>query len=278
MPLKLMYITNRVSVAKIAQKYGVDRIFVDMEYIGKNERQGGMDSVKNLHTVEDAANIKKILSDSQLLVRVNPIHEATKQYCDSEQEIKSVLSAGADIIMLPMAKTPQDLERFVKAVNGKARTMFLLETAEACDNIDDFLKVDGIDEIHIGLNDLHLAKNKKFMFELLIDGTVERLCEKIKKANKPFGFGGIARLGYGMLPAENVIAEHYRLGSGMAILSRSFCNADKISDENEIEKTFAVELKKIREYESEIKTRSQEWFDLLHAQTKQKIENIVKTL
>ena len=35
MPLKLMYITNRPDVALIAEKNGVDRIFVDMEYIGK---------------------------------------------------------------------------------------------------------------------------------------------------------------------------------------------------------------------------------------------------
>ena len=39
MPLKLMYITNRPDVAAIAERNGVDRIFVDMEYIGKAERQ-----------------------------------------------------------------------------------------------------------------------------------------------------------------------------------------------------------------------------------------------
>ena len=44
MALKLMYITNRPDVAKIAENSGVDRIFVDMEYIGKALRQGGMDT------------------------------------------------------------------------------------------------------------------------------------------------------------------------------------------------------------------------------------------
>ena len=38
MSLKLMYITNRPEVAVIAEQYGVDRIFVDMEYIGKADR------------------------------------------------------------------------------------------------------------------------------------------------------------------------------------------------------------------------------------------------
>lgn len=33
MPLKLMYITNRTNVAEIADQTGVDRIFIDLEYI-----------------------------------------------------------------------------------------------------------------------------------------------------------------------------------------------------------------------------------------------------
>ena len=53
MSLKLMYITNRPDVAQVAQSCGVDRIFVDMEYIGKEERQGGLDTVKSHHSVED---------------------------------------------------------------------------------------------------------------------------------------------------------------------------------------------------------------------------------
>ena len=51
--LKLMYITNRPEVAQIAEQAGVDWIFVDMEFIGKDARQGGLDTVQNHHTVED---------------------------------------------------------------------------------------------------------------------------------------------------------------------------------------------------------------------------------
>ena len=43
MGLTLMYITNNPVIAQIAQEAGVDRIWIDMEYIGKDERQGGMD-------------------------------------------------------------------------------------------------------------------------------------------------------------------------------------------------------------------------------------------
>lgn len=48
--LKLMYITNDPAVAKIAADAGVDRIFIDMEVLGKAERQGGMDTVQSHHT------------------------------------------------------------------------------------------------------------------------------------------------------------------------------------------------------------------------------------
>ena len=62
MPLKLMYITNRPDVAVIAERNGVDRIFVDMEYIGKAERQGKMDTVQNHHTVEDIKRVRAAIT------------------------------------------------------------------------------------------------------------------------------------------------------------------------------------------------------------------------
>ena len=57
MALKLMYITNNADVALIAEKYGVDRIWVDLESLGKEERQKGMNSVKSKHTIDDIRRI-----------------------------------------------------------------------------------------------------------------------------------------------------------------------------------------------------------------------------
>ena len=76
------------------------------------------------------------------------------------------------------------------------------------------------------------------MFELLADGTVEELCVKFKLKGIPYGFGGIAAIGKGELPAEYIIKEHYRLGSTCAILSRSFCNTNIITDMDEIRSAF----------------------------------------
>lgn len=247
MSLSLMYITNSPEVALIAEKNGVNRIWIDLETLGKQERQGGMDTVKSKHTIDDIKLIKSVLSKSELLVRVNPINEG------SEQEIEAVIEAGADMIMLPMWKSIDDVKTFLNYVKGRVATTLLLETKEAAECLDEVLECGGFNEIHIGLNDLHLSYHQKFMFELLADGTVEALCNKIKAYDIPYGFGGIARLGMGMLPAERVIMEHYRLGSTRAILSRSFCNYEKCESFDEVESIFETEMKKLRDFESTMK-------------------------
>ena len=244
--LKLMYITNNPEVALIAEKYGVDRIWIDLETLGKEERQKDMDTVKSEHTIEDIKKIKPLLSKSEMLVRVNPWNE------NSIEEINGVVNAGADIIMLPMWKNVNDVEKFLKCVNGRTRTTLLLETKEAVECIDEVLKMGGIDEIHIGLNDLHLSYGMSFMFELLADDTVDMLCDKFKEKGIPYGFGGIAKLGAGLLPSEDVIMEHYRVGSTRAILSRSFCNANSVKDIGKIDNLFSRNMKSIEEYEESL--------------------------
>ena len=249
--LNLMYITNRPEIALIAEEAGVDWIFVDMEFIGKDVRQSGLDTVKNHHTVDDVRNVKAGVSKAKVLVRVNPIHEAMTDYPSSEDEINGTIAAGADIVMLPFFKTIVEVERFIRIVDGRAKTCLLVETPEAALLLDDILNVAGIDMIHLGLNDLHLALGMKFMFELLSDGTVDRLAAKIKARGIPFGFGGVATLTGGAMPGSMVIKEHYRLGSSMVIVSRSFCNTDKITDLEEVRRIFLTGIADIRRLEEE---------------------------
>ena len=261
MALTLMYITNNPAIAEIAEDAGVDRIWVDMEYIGKEERQGGMDTVKSRHTIADIRTIRPVVATAELLVRVNPIHDATDSYLGTEEEVEQTIAAGADVIMLPMFRTKAEVERFLRAVNGRAKTVLLFETAEAVENIDDILPLPGIDEVHIGLNDLHLAYKMKFMFELLCEGTVQRLCEKFKARGVKYGFGGIARVGLGMLPAEHIITEHYRLGSTAAILSRGFCDANRVEDPQTIRDIFIEGVRNIRLKEAEVSALTKERYE-----------------
>lgn len=272
MALILMYITNNPDVALIAEKHGVQRIWIDLETIGKEERQKGMNTVKSRHTVEDIRRIKPLLTKAEMLVRVNPWND------NSQQEINDVVAAGADIIMLPMWKTAAEVTNFLKVVDGRCKTTLLLETKEAVECLDEVLNKGGMDEFHIGLNDLHLAYGMAFMFELLADGTVEKLCEKINVAGLPYGFGGIACLGAGDLPAENIIMEHYRIGSTRAILSRSFCNTDLIKDLDKVNSLFEKNMKELRKYEDTLDYRKFTENKETVKKTVKKIVNIKKGL
>ncbi len=268
MPLKLMYITNNPQIAKIADDCGTNIIFIDLETIGKAERQPG-DTVKSHHSLDDIRIVKSVLKKAKLLVRVNPIWE------NSRLEINAAIENGADILMLPYFKTAAEVKTFINIVAKRVKVMLLCETKEAVENIDEILTINGIDRIHIGLNDLHMCYNMRFMFELLTDGTVEGLCKKFRKKNIPYGFGGIARLNEGLIPAEIIIAEHYRLGSDAAILSRSFCNWEKIENLEKIENIFKIGLKEIRDYELSLQQIDTEKLKLIHLDLINKIDEIV---
>lgn len=274
MALKLMFITNRTDVAEIAESAGVDRIFVDLEYIGKALRQGGMDTVQNRHTVEDVKRIRSAIKKAELLVRINPVHDKTSEYCSTAEEAEAVVNAGADVVMLPFFKTSQEVRVFIDAVGGRAKTLLLFETPESVENIDEILEIDGIDEAYIGLNDLSLGYGKKFMFEVLSDGTVERICLKFRQKGLPFGFGGIAALGKGLLPAEYVIREHYKFGSTCAILSRSFCNVEKIGDIDSVKEVFTNGVREIRDFEKECQLYA-DYFNKSEAELRRRVEKII---
>lgn len=247
MALRFMYITNRPEVALIAEEAGVEMVWVDMEHIGKDMRQRGMNTVQCCHTVEDVANIRQVLTRSKLLVRINSPYEGTAK------EIEAVLAAGADVIMLPYFKTTAEAAAFLDCVNGRAETILLFETPESVEKMDEILALPGVENCHIGLNDLHLGYGQHFLFEPLADGTVDRMCQSFRKYGKPYGFGGIARLGMGQLPSELVLSEHVRLGSSLVILSRSFCNVNQMTDTDEIRTLFLKETAKLRAEEERLR-------------------------
>ena len=270
--LKLMYITNDPQVALIAEQSGVDRIFVDLETVGKELRQGGMNTVQSHHTLGDIRALRRVLSRSQLLVRVNQI------YPGSGEEINEAIRSGADILMLPYFKRAEQIRTFLRFVDGRVKTMLLFETPEAVENLEEILALDGIDECFIGLNDLHLGYHRKFMFELLADGTVETICRRFADAGMPYGFGGIARVGAGALPAERILGEHVRLNSSAVILSRSFCNTAEMTDHNEIATVFRAEIPKLRETERKYRESGAESLAANHLLVQRAVQEIMENM
>lgn len=239
--MKFLMITNSPAMATFAVAAGVDRIFVDLELIGKQQRQGHLDTVISRHQLADVARVRAAVPPGRLLVRINPVH------AESAAEIDAVIDAGADILMLPMFRGPDEVRTFTRAVRGRARTCLLVETVAAAGALRECLRVEGVDEAHIGLNDLHLELKRRFMFELLVDGLVDELAAVLREEGVPFGIGGVARVGEGMLPAELLLAEHVRLGSTAAILSRTFHRNAQSVDEIRASMDFAAEVQHLRD-------------------------------
>lgn len=232
--MKLIFITANPNHAAIAEKAGVDRIMVDLEIHGKDARQGHLDTVISRHSLADVSAIRQILTTSELLVRINPVHEGT------QAEIDAVIRAGAQRLMLPMFRHPEEVRAFLDAVNRRVPTTLLLETSAALARLPQILRVPGVEEIHVGLNDLHLEMQLDFMFELFPSGLLDHIATQMLAADKPFGIGGVARLDQGMLPAELILSEHKRMGSSMVILSRDFAQA------LEEEGAFTAEVARLR--------------------------------
>ena len=257
----LMILVDSPYEAVNAQHAGIDRIFYDLEYVGKAERQHGRNTVLSHNSIDDIPNIRKVLTSSQLLVRTNPIHAYT------EMEVEKSISYGADILMLPMVMDSHDVEKYVSFVNRRARVCIMIETAAAMARLDKILAVPGVDEIFIGLNDLHVSMGLTFMFELLSDGIVEYIANKCNNSRTPFGFGGIARIGEGMLPSDNILGEHVRLGSSSVILSRTFKGVVGV-DANARPVDLKEEVQKVRNRMDEI----EKWNEQDHVANRQRID------
>lgn len=238
--LRFIFITNDILQAQLAEHCGVEYIMVDLEINGKKERQGHLNTFISSHQLMDVKKIKSSLKNAQLLVRVNPIYQS------SEHEINNVITSGADEIMLPMFTTAREVKQFINFVDGRAKTVLLLETAQALVRIDEILGIEGIDKVHIGLNDLHLSLHLNFMFEILASDISSFLAKKIVKHGIELGIGGIATLGNGRLPAEYILSEYARLGVQRTILSRTFTDKLKHFAAEDHEKIFKDELDKIR--------------------------------
>lgn len=260
---KLMILASTPEDALSAQEAGVDRIFYDLEYIGKSERQRGRDTVKYHNDINDIPKLRKVIGSSKLLVRTNPIHPYTAS------EVEKAIEFGADILMLPMVMDKHDVETYVGLVKGRARICIMIETAASMTRLDDIIAVPGVDEVFVGLNDLHISLGLSFLFEPLAGGLLDYIANKCHRKGMPFGFGGIARIGDGILPADMILGEHVRLGSTSVILSRTFKGGD-----SPLAIDFAAEVGKVRARYEELQSWSSEQFD----ENRQNVKNIVNKI
>ncbi|MGD9946390.1 MAG: hypothetical protein AB7S98_24500 [Burkholderiaceae bacterium] len=147
----LTLFTADPALAAAADAAGIDRIGVDLEAIGKQARQGHLNTWISDHHVEDLPRIAAVLRRASLFARCNPIH------AESAAEIDALLGLGVRVLMLPYFRSAAEAERFIRLVDGRAHPVLLLETAAAAAEVDELCRIDGVREIHVGLNDMRLS-------------------------------------------------------------------------------------------------------------------------
>jgi hypothetical protein len=216
--------TDDPKLAADADAAGVDRIGVDLKRLGKRERQASRGTWISPHREEDLDALAPILRRARLFARVNALNPG------SEREVDSVLRRGAQVLMLPMVLTADEAARFADLVRGRATVVLLVEHARAIENLRAMVRVPGVDEIHIGLNDLAISLGLPNRWIALADGIVDDAAAVIHAAGLPLGLAGIGRAGDATLPipSDLVYAEFARLGATAAVLARSFFAGDGV--------------------------------------------------
>jgi hypothetical protein len=170
------------------------------------------------HTTADLARVGAALRRADLFVRVDPLHDGTASQVDA------VAGLGTRVVMLPMIETPADAARFVGMVDGRMRVVLLVETAAALAAVGDLAAVPGVDEIHVGLNDLALSLGFASRWQALAGDRLAVAARAVHRAGRRFGFGGIGGVDDDALPipADLIYAEYGRLGATAALIARAF--------------------------------------------------------
>lgn len=219
----LLFSTEREFVLEAAEA-GIDGVIVDWEVAGKERRQAGADTEINHDTVEDLRRVRSWV-DVPVLCRINSPGPMT------ERELESAIRAGADEVLVPMVRSPQELERVIDAARGRCGVGVLIETVEAVQRAQEFARLP-LSRLYVGLNDLAIDRGSSSIFSALVDGTVERVSSTV---DGRFGFGGLTAPERGHpIPCRLLIGELARLHGTFSFLRRSYKRDVKAEKQTEL--------------------------------------------
>ena len=155
---------------------------------------------------------------SKLFARTNPLNSTSKE------EIERLLELGVKVLMLPMFRSRNELADFVGLIDERAEIIPLVETLDAAESIEDIVKLDGIHEIHVGINDLSLNLGMRSRFMVFTTTLMGQIAKCTQTPGLRFGFGSIGQaLDTSMpVPSDLIYAQYARLGGSAVIISQSF--------------------------------------------------------
>lgn len=268
--MQFLMILDNPEIARFVCQHDEIMPMVDLEYIGKAERQGHLNTWKSKQVPADITRIREAVPQAHLVVRVNPIHPG------SQAEIDDAIARGADAVMLPMFFEMDELARFCDMLNGRAEAVPLFETARSVQLLPEMVRQLGLRRLHIGLNDLHLDLGMSFLFEPLLRDILEEPAAAMRAAGTVFGIGGLARAHEGVVSPEYLLGEHVRLGSTAAILSRTFHRNPTSLQEMQASMDFAAELGALQSIYAGFLQKTPEELEANRRMTHDRIADVVR--
>ena len=191
---------------------GAAGIVVDWEYRGKDRRQQGWGTEINRHTPRDLERVRAA-TGGRVLCRINAHGPWTAA------EVHAAVARGADEILLPMVRRPEEVDRTLELVDGRCGLGILVETRDAVERAAELARRP-LSRVYVGLNDLRIDRGATDLFGPLVDGTVDHVRAAV---DVPFGVAGLTLPGYGApIPTRLIGAELARVGAAFTFLRRSF--------------------------------------------------------
>ena len=203
--------------ARRVTEAGATGIVIDWERRGKRRRQAGADTEINRHTPADLAAVRAAAPPpARILCRVNQWSRWTAA------EIELAIRLGADEVLLPMVRRPDEVECALAITDGRCGLGILVETNDAVRRVDELL-AHPLSRVYVGLNDLMIDRGGGCLFGALVDGTVERVARAAAAAGIPFGVAGVTvPEGGHPVPCRLVFGALATVGASFTFLRRSF--------------------------------------------------------
>lgn len=190
-------------------------VVVDWERRRKHRRQAGVDTEINADTPEDLGAVRAATS-GRVVCRVNGWDARTPA------EIDLAVALGADEVLLPMVRRPEEVDRALERTDGRCGLGILVETTDAVRRVDELVRRP-LSRVYVGLNDLMIDRGGACLFTPLVDGTVDRVRDAAGAAGTPFGVAGLTLPEAGRpVPCRLLIGELARIGADFTFLRRSF--------------------------------------------------------
>jgi len=237
MKLDLTLLHNDPAWICAAAEANVERVGVDIERLDKEHRQGSVTDARiQQHELSDLLAINQHAPTLGRFARLNSWNQG------SVNEIEKALSHGATFLMLPYFTRIEEPAAFIKHVAGRAQVILLIETFPAVIRIREILQLDGISEIMVGMNDLHLEARTGSPFEICASPLMDMIAEQVHAKGLKFGFGAVAGLDDDLpVSPDLILARMAQLGVTSTWISRSLLKS--ISDPKQLR----IEIERIRQ-------------------------------